>query len=228
MLPLRPSCQPLIAQAADAVFEIATLALAPDGPRSRALISSAHARLVEALRRTMALHPPGVPAPDLWRHRVSSRLAFEIAERKNHKALPPASLGTASLAAPTVLPDTCKDGCMQLGGSGDGLRAVGQQVVEGFGGVERRPKATEILAAEAFEEAGLRVPPSQMDQAAERNPGSHPPLLPYSGPSAGASPGVTIDAARHGREAASVQSTSLNSSEVEVCTDGLRVDLCGC
>ena len=92
LLPLRPSCQPLLAQACDAVIDIAHAAREPDGGDVRTRVLAAQERLCEALRRAAALRQGRATR---WRHRLSARLAMELSVRPELRAeqlLPPPSV----------------------------------------------------------------------------------------------------------------------------------------
>ena len=142
-LPLRPTCHPLLAQACDAVGELTRLGGEADGATLRAHVTSAMARLRECLLRAAALREQPI-----WRHRLSTRLAFELSQRSDlRELLRPAVPATAEGAA--------------------ALRTAGAQVVDGFGGANRQAKAAEVVAAEAFAAAVTDVAPASAADAEE-------------------------------------------------------------
>ena len=136
-LPLRPSCHPLLAQACDAIVAIAELGGAADGAAVRAQVAEALSNLREALTRAAALHESHTPHV-LWRHRLSTRLAYELTQRRELVEMP--------------LPAAQTPGA----GVASKIRTAGEEIIEGFGGAGRRQKPAEIVAAEAFEAAATR------------------------------------------------------------------------
>ena len=140
-LPLRPSCHAVLVQAGDAVVELAVAALLADSAPLRAHVGEALGRLHEALTRAAALHAHdganvGEMEPLTWRHRLSTRLAFELSQRAELLALP----------MPAPLP---------LGEAARKLGSAAKQLIEGFGGAGRRAKAAEVVAVEAFAAASF-------------------------------------------------------------------------
>jgi hypothetical protein len=135
-LPLRPSCHAVLVQAGDAVVELAVAALLADSAPLRAHVGEALGRLHEALARAAALHAHdganvGELEPLTWRHRLSTRLAFELSQRAELLALP----------MPAPLP---------LGEAARKLGSAAKQLIDGFGGAGRRAKAAVVVAVEAF------------------------------------------------------------------------------
>ena len=186
VLPLRPSVQPLLTTAADAVVEIAQCGALSDGAVIRARVSAARSRLTEALARASALQPARQAA--MWRHRLSLRLASELALRSelvdgSDMLLPwpaPSASRTAALRAAALhiisgfgeatrrWPKQ-KEAAAAEAGSREAtkrtgasrlprLRAAALEVISFFGGADegRRPRAAELVALEAFEEARRR------------------------------------------------------------------------
>ena len=140
-LPLRPSCHAVLVQAGDAVVELAVAALLADSAPLRAHVGEALGRLHEALARAAALHAHdganvGEWEPLTWRHRLSTRLAFELSQRAELLALP----------MPALLP---------LGEAARKLGSAAKQLIDGFGGGGRRAKAAEVVAVEAFAAAAV-------------------------------------------------------------------------
>jgi len=140
-LPLRPSCHAVLVQAGDAVVELAVAALLADSAPLRAHVDEAVGRLHEALARAAALHAhdgarAGEWEPLTWRHRLSTRLAFELSQRAELLALP----------MPAPLP---------LGEAARKLGSAAKQLIDGFGGGGRRAKAAEVVAVEAFAAAAV-------------------------------------------------------------------------
>ena len=140
-LPLRPSCHAVLVQAGDAVVELAVAALLADSAPLRAHVGEALGRLHEALARAAALHAHdganvGELEPLTWRHRLSTRLAFELSQRAELLALP----------MPAPLP---------LGEAARKLGSAAKQLIDGFGGAGRRAKAAEVVAVEAFAAASF-------------------------------------------------------------------------
>ena len=140
-LPLRPSCHAVLVQAGDAVVELAVAALLADSAPLRAHVDEAVGRLHEALARAAALHAhdgarAGEWEPLTWRHRLSTRLAFELSQRAELLALP----------MPAPLP---------LGEAASKLGSAAKQLIDGFGGGGRRAKAAEVVAVEAFAAAAV-------------------------------------------------------------------------
>jgi hypothetical protein len=140
-LPLRPSCHAVLVQAGDAVVELAVAALLADSAPLRAHVDEAVGRLHEALTRAAALHAhdgarAGEWEPLTWRHRLSTRLAFELSQRAELLALP----------MPAPLP---------LGEAARKLGSAAKQLIDGFGGGGRRAKAAEVVAVEAFAAAAV-------------------------------------------------------------------------
>ena len=140
-LPLRPSYHAVLVQAGDAVVELAVAALLADSAPLRAHVDEAVGRLHEALARAAALHAhdgacAGEWEPLTWRHRLSTRLAFELSQRAELLALP----------MPAPLP---------LGEAARKLGSAAKQLIDGFGGGGRRAKAAEVVAVEAFAAAAV-------------------------------------------------------------------------
>ena len=75
---LRPSCAPLLGHACAAVASIVALANEAESPALRAKVDALWAKMLDSMRQALRLQPR---AP-LWRHRLSSRLAFELSSRQ--------------------------------------------------------------------------------------------------------------------------------------------------
>ena len=70
--------RPLLGHACAAVASIVSLANEAESPALRAKVDALWAKMLDSMRQALRLQPR---AP-LWRHRLSSRLAFELSSRQ--------------------------------------------------------------------------------------------------------------------------------------------------